>query len=157
MNKYKLEVDERQARVILAALDLYSRLGMCQWETLVDFARDQLWKPLEQELHEYGAPKETLFDIVLERLNLLRNFVTSIKTEVLFQSPNSSWGIHNDKVPRDCRAAYDIQQVLRKTVAEAGATDREAAGEKVDRGTVPFHSYFATCEEQPAAKCERVQ
>lgn len=162
MKKYRIELDERQLGILVKALDLYSRIGMGQWEILSEFMVSNLWKIVEDSVLEQRIPdaprldKDELFSIVLDRVQGARNQINEIKRVVLGQPTNGSLGIFNTKVPEGCREAHDIQQILRKTHAEARAQEREVAGERVDRWTTDFRDYLPANPEWPPVTCEIV-
>lgn len=95
--RYTLEMSAEQARLLVQALDHYSRIGSGQFENVVD-VYDHDYR---MSLHK----KEDLRDA----LNLAKG--------VVGHPANGSHGIHNPNV-NDCfRQAYDIQQVIRNRLA----------------------------------------
>jgi hypothetical protein len=92
--KYEIKVSEKQVRIINAALDLYSRLLMGQWEECV-----------LSELHlsdNYQCEQE------------LRRIATEYKAR---PSPNGFYGISNERVHDNARTAWDMQQVFRHRIS----------------------------------------
>ena len=95
---YTLTMSEEQAQVAVRALDLYTRIGIGQFEEAF-----RVYDPLNSELE----PDERRGMEIL---------VTEVK-RIYGHPMNGSHGIHNDKVRDDFRAAYDIQQVIRNRIA----------------------------------------
>ena len=91
---YSLNLSEEQAQIVIRALDCFSRIGIGQFENIL-------------EVYDQGA---------LQQGTLARSFVDRVKQEA-GHPPNGSHGIHHRAVSDDFRAAYDIQQVLRNRVA----------------------------------------
>jgi len=95
--KYNLTVTEEQARILTDALDLYSRIGIGQFEEVLQVydrnlkldeeTRDRIRIGLDIAKREAGHPR------------------------------SGSHGIHNEKVDDRFRAAYDLQQVVRNRLA----------------------------------------
>jgi hypothetical protein len=97
MTKYKLTVSEQQAAIIANALDLFSRIGLGQFEEIMRvYDRNHV--------------------VPLEAREQARNFLKAAKIEVGHTS-NGSFGIHSPKVSDDFRAAYDLLQVIRHRLA----------------------------------------
>ena len=93
----KLELSEKQAEVVLNALNLYSRLALGQVEeihkTLTDFGE---FNPL----HEVDTILSQLKDEFFPELGA-----------------NTFYAIHSDKVSEKAKISYDILQVLRHKLA----------------------------------------
>ncbi len=93
-NKYNLTITERQADLIMFALDLYTRLSAGQFSNLNDisFEKDKDGinrKPSEKtliKLHHEMFPKLEMY--------------------------NASYGIHSHQLPDKIREAYDIYKVM---------------------------------------------
>lgn len=94
--KIKLTLNEEQARVIINALDLYTRINIGQIRAISDvflFRRKWNW----DEFHFYAnGLKKTLFPDLQE---------------------NESYGVHSSKVNESARIAWDIHQVLRHDIS----------------------------------------
>lgn len=130
--RFVIEMNEAQLQVIIDALDNYSRMGMGQLDVSVEeFLRLSFY----ERYHERCG-------------NEVKFLVDDIKALVFGHSPNSSWSIGNDEVPAKCREAYDIQQVVRKVLAE----HRNA-----DRHSVWMNPYMATNPSLPPVKCVKVE
>jgi len=90
--KCELKLTEQQARVIIQALEFWSRMFLGQVEEIK-------WHPAVQD-----RKKSMALDSLVRQLKL------SIFPEL---SPHGYFGIHSDKVPDQARQAFDILQVLR--------------------------------------------
>jgi len=93
----KLNLTDKQAKVVEAALDLYSRIGMGQLEDVAHvlgrhFEHVNSWDLIQQHIYRL---KRAAFP----------NSAAHIGT--------GSWGISNKQVPESFRVAYEIQQVMR--------------------------------------------
>jgi hypothetical protein len=94
---YTLTLSEEHAQIVVKALDLYSRIGIGQFENIL-------------EVYDQG------FVVTGELRDTARGCINRVK--LIFGHPeNGSHGIHNPKVNDDFRVAYDIQQVLRHRLA----------------------------------------
>jgi len=89
--KYELKLTEQQARVVVQALDFWSRMFLGQVEEIK-------WHPAVQ------GRKSMALD------SLLRQLKPVIFPEL---SSHAYFGIHSDKVPDEARQAFDILQVIR--------------------------------------------
>lgn len=97
MIKYTLTVTEDQARIIHDALDLYTRIGIGQFENVL-------------EVYDRGCRLKP------EQRHAIRESLLCAKTAA-GHPRNGSWGIHHVKVADRFRSAYDIQQVVRHQIA----------------------------------------
>ncbi len=99
----KLELTDKHASVLIAALDCYTRLQMGQLRALADViadAKDSL-----------GAPLPEAWQI--------REQYTDELTSRLFGYPqNASHGICSPHVPESAKVAYDLQCVIRADIAK---------------------------------------
>lgn len=94
---YTLTMSEEQAQIAVRALDLYTRIGIGQFEEIL-----------------------RVYDPLCEVFDAQRTSVRGSMDEIKAQAghpPNGSHGIHNDKVRDEFRVAYDIQQVIRNRIA----------------------------------------
>lgn len=99
---YQLTVSEEQARVISSALDLYSRIGIGQFEEILS-----VLKRYDQKVFQ----KDTrAADILLQE----------VKRVVYDLTPNSSFGIHNKDVSNGFRIAWDIKKVIQHQFWQEG-------------------------------------
>jgi len=99
--KFSLEINEKQARAILKALEFYERLSMGQVNELA---------------HHFISPfSDKIND---ENKYIIEEMSEKIKKEVFPElDSNSSFGIFSKNVSDDAKIMYDIQQVLRHCVA----------------------------------------
>lgn len=133
--RYRIELDEAQLAVVLAALDTYSRMGMGQLDVAVG------------EFISRHAPKG--YD--QDSRDMVRFAIDTIKRMVWGHPPNGSWGIFSPEVPRACRESYDILQVLRYARWEV----------RRDRGEAPSYTvennpYLPANPEWPPVTCVAV-
>ncbi len=128
--KYSLTLSEHQADIVIRALDLYTRIGIGQFEEVEHvYSRTNLaadWKTAER---------------IRAGLNIAK--------EAAGHHPNGSYSIHNDKVDDNFRAAYDIQQVIRHRLA----WDRQP------EGSPRYHVHFDAPQQiskEPLPTIEKV-
>lgn len=101
--KYTLTLNERQAEVLVAALDFYSRIGIGQFEELV---------------HVYEGAQMGLGDATSgAKLQAAKRYIEDAKHELTGFPANASHSILNPKVNDTFRVAYDIQKVVRHRLA----------------------------------------
>jgi len=93
--KYNITVTETQAELLVCALDLYSRIGIGQFEEVAS-----VYDPARK----------------LENWDSIHTLLLAAKEEA-GHPRNGSHGIMNPKVRDVFRAAYDLQQVIRHKVA----------------------------------------
>lgn len=125
--KYTLTLDPTQARVVIAALDLYSRVGMRQF--------DAIGSAITFELRREGDEREAI-DAILEARKAF-----DVAKQALGFGSGSSLGIRG--APRPARIAYDVQQVLRQRVA-----NQESPG-----GWSTWHDDPLPTDDHPLATC----
>jgi len=124
----KLELSETQARVLINALDVYSRINMGQLWALAD-AIGRAKTRGGEELPDHW---------------IIRDRHTDPMTRILFDyPPNASHGICSPLVPDAAKIAYDIQCVIRKDIAER---------EKHSQSSVWHGEPLHTCKSEPLAK-----
>lgn len=132
--QYQLTIDENQARILIQALDLYSRLGIGQYEEAVSFLKWQSDPRLE------GKHEEC--DKAMKHLNEIKM--------LLFNMPsNASYGIYSEKVPDCFRAAWDILKVIRHQLWK----DNENRSDF----TVDAYPADQSTKDQPLAKIEALE
>jgi hypothetical protein len=102
---YNLTLSEEQSKLLTKALDLYSRIGIGQFEEIL-----RVYDPL-------GSV------VPLEARDAARRLLDSVKA-VYGHPANGSHGIHNEQVRDEFRAAYDIQQVVRHQLAMDQSPDK---------------------------------
>jgi len=99
----KLELTDKHASVLIAALDCYSRLQMGQLWALAE--------AIETAKGVNGAPLPDAWQI--------REQYTDELTRRLFGfSPSASHGICSPRVPESAKVAYDLQCVIRADIAK---------------------------------------
>ncbi len=94
MKEYNLRITERQAKRIMFALDLYTRLSVGQMNILNEITFEKDKKGLKVE-----AKRETLTLLQKEMFPKLTGL-------------NHSYGIHSRNLPDEIREAYDIFKVV---------------------------------------------
>ena len=102
--KYTLTLNKKQADILIAALDLYTRIGIGQFEEILS-------------VYDRGLQ---LADVTREGM---RNGLDFVK-QLAGHPPNGSHGIHNQAVDDNFRVSYDLKQVIRNRIA----WDREPKG-----------------------------
>ena len=153
---YTVKLNEYQLRVLLCALDLYSRMGMGQLEVAVtEFLNYHFWQNyadtaldgLQDGLESAYAPRA------------VESLVFKIKRIVFGHGPYSSWGVRSPRVPLQCREAYDIHQVLQKTRAQTWLDDPNESdiAKRHIHQTVGMNAYWAVNPEQPPVQCYYVE
>jgi hypothetical protein len=95
---YQLELTTEQAKVVIAALDAYSRIHMGQIGIVAEI------------MTEGSYDSEDLADV--------RGLCSDIK-EAVGLPTNGSYGIFHPKVPPQAKVSWDIVCVLRQVVARA--------------------------------------
>ena len=126
MKKFKLTLTERQDFILRDALDIYSRIGIGQFERVVDL----------YDLNGMMSEK---------RREDVENIFTSAKV-VCGHNRAGSFGIHNPEVNDNFRKAFDVNQVLRNKIAWSRAPQ---GGNGVD-----FYTPTQTSHEDPLPSCE---
>lgn len=95
-----LKLTEKQAEVMVKALDLYGRILIGQTEEVESVYR---W-------HYFQS-------LTLEKLQDARDALNVVKFVLWGFHPGASFGIHHPDVHDDARKAFDLQQVIRNTIA----------------------------------------
>lgn len=134
---WKIEVSDKQAGVILKALEVYSRLLMGQISTCL----------------------EEFSDLSYDDRQIIHNFARQYIFKEL-DSPHAFYSICNrEKVDEKAQIAWDIQQVVRQAVCWHRA-GKKLGVDKRDWGDgmwgVSFDDPFQTSDE-PLCKIERVE
>jgi hypothetical protein len=103
MKKYALTVNEKQAEILIRALDVYSRIHMFQLEDVANILK---W----DNRRVYDLDEK---EIPMENLTRLSEAILDLKSEFLNCPRNASHGIYSKSINDAARVAYDIQQVVR--------------------------------------------
>ena len=99
-NKYALYLNEEQAKVVLQALDLFSRIHMGQVEEV------------DAIIRLYGINQKT------KDLDGMKNAMAMFKKAAFPELSSTSYhGINSSDIDDNARVAWDIQQVLRNVIA----------------------------------------
>jgi hypothetical protein len=101
MDHYTLIINEEHARVMITALDCYSRMMIGQIDNALEpikFQWDFKNRPKDKEVSNYNNFRD------------LCNQIKSLFTP--FDSPGASYGIHSKEVDDSARVAYDIKKVI---------------------------------------------
>jgi hypothetical protein len=99
---YQLSLTEKQAQVIIDALDLYSRVGMGQLEDVAHVLR------------LYSKPSEKYAE--WNRIDMVQNLMREAAVAWVGNA-GSYYGITNQKISDVFRVAFDLQQVIRHRLA----------------------------------------
>lgn len=132
--KYRIELEERQLRVVLSALDMYFRMGMGQLDVSVDeflrleFAARYYEQPLDPVKYRADYDRSIAQHLPVKGPKV-RELLDEVKQLVFGHASNASWGVRNEQVPVACREAYDILQVLRRCRAVERIKRLEADGD----------------------------
>jgi len=100
--KYTLTLNKDQAQVLVQALDLFSRIGIGQFEEIVHVYDSGRMNNEQLE----GNAKYDVRDQARAALDLAKKVLTGY-------TGGASHGIHSPLVSDKYRAAFDIQQVVR--------------------------------------------
>lgn len=108
----KLEVTNEQLRLIQHALDLYTRIGIGQFERIKQHPTF--------ERHLYNEFKDEEGNTDYGKFHQVRDEVDEIFNQakrLLYNQPfavkNGGWGIGHTNVDDSCRDAFDLVQVIR--------------------------------------------
>lgn len=109
----KINLTDEQARVLMDALDLYTRVHLGQFEAVADVAL------------EYNISTDE--DCDCSNFHSLRNEINHYKWVWCGFNPNSGFGIHSKRVAEHGKMCYDMKQVIRYHLAwkhhpEGGST-----------------------------------
>lgn len=102
---YLLKLTASQAQTLVHALDLYSRIGIGQFEQIAHLARMGMIRQREG-VDQAG----TAYEVAAEYLN-------EAKRAIIGFEPNASHGIHSPLVDDEFRVAWDLQKVIRHRLA----------------------------------------
>ena len=111
---HKLTLTDEQLRLIQTALDLYSRIGIGQFEHILDHPTfiSQLYTKCTIKDEQINLVDYTLYhelrDIAKVDLARIRNSLCDLTV-----GTNGSYGIYSKEVDESCRVAYDLVQAIR--------------------------------------------
>lgn len=103
MTRYRLEMNEEQARTVIDALDFWMRMRIGQWEELTDLCLEPTpdsFKAIEKYYENRETANEKLFEA--------RRIVMPELTK------NASWGVY--KFPETERA-FNVMKAVRSCIA----------------------------------------
>jgi len=138
--RYQIDCEESQLKVLKDALDFYERvLGLGQLEEI-----SYLWRIFYQE------PPEDLS----HKSRTVEHALLAAKNAGWGMAPDVSMSIRSETVPRSFRIAYDMTQVIRKSMSDAKIEEleREEGSEstlKHLRMTVDRDRFWATSDLRP--------
>jgi hypothetical protein len=136
--KYVIECNEHQLRLLSWACEKVSRIQMCQFDSVADIVSPQIEGADYKILHEFR-----------DTLNNLKRFFGL--------STNSYFGIYSDKVDNSARTAFDIYQVIRNYLAyEANPGVTPQNRWKNHKFTVDFDEPTKCDEENELIKVRRI-
>ena len=130
----KLEITDKQAYLIMDALELYSRIGMGQFDKIKDHPtiHNHIWNNHRDEYHDF-ADNELL---------IVRNKLFDLNYGL-----NGSHGINSPSIDDSNRLAFDLRQVIRHEFWKANPNRTNM--------TVDSHIHFTSNEgESHKIKCE---
>lgn len=140
MNEVTITMTTEQARLLVAILDTHSRLGMGQLEIAVG----------EYLSGNFRVPGDDF------PTREVRDTLEELKGIVFTYFGDGPFGIYHPKVPANARQAYDMQQVLRKELAENAITYFRSQGEfehaKHVLSTVDMKPFMPADPETPPIK-----
>ena len=107
-----IRLTKEQLIVIQEALELYSRIGIGQFDKIKEHPtfENYLKKKFKNDegktdYSRYHEVRDTVDLMLVQPRNMLLNDLTLPK--------NASWGIYSPDVDESCRVAYDLIQVIR--------------------------------------------
>jgi hypothetical protein len=98
---YTIELDDAHVRAFINAMDLFARIGIGQLEEIANIIG-------------YNG----IYSADTDQIERVRELCVEMK-KVLGIPVNGSMGIYGDKVPSQCKIAWDMQCVVRQVVARA--------------------------------------
>lgn len=134
MTKYNLEMNEEQARTVIAALDLSMRIRLGQWKEIIEACMD--FEP--EKIDEWCERSDKAEDILLQARKIVMPELTG--------GWGHSYGVYNRE---DTERAYNVLLAVRSCLAYH---NKPEGGVTVDfREPMDIH----VKEEMP--KCEAVE
>lgn len=139
---YKLTVSKEDILLINQSLDLYSRIGIGQLDTILDHPT------YERSVHELSKEVEgkVNYRVYHSKKDFLRSELLNIFNILTGEHymANASYGIHNEKVADECRQAFDLKQIFRHHFYDGGYG-------------VDSHIYLTAKERKVEAKIEDIE
>ncbi|MGD1524166.1 hypothetical protein [Vibrio owensii] len=109
MNKVLLELTPEQAKATLNALDLFTRIGLGQLETITDL--------LQSEALHVRPSNESGPIASLDQIDEINSLLMLAKN-AMGHSSSQSFGVKNPNVHIDAKRTYEISKVLSTTLAK---------------------------------------
>lgn len=104
MTKYCMTMTEEQARLVIRALDFFSRMRMGQWGELARLTPP----PSNGNIADYQAARDTVEDLLLQARDIVMPELRDMR------SFYSSYSVHKFD---DSRAAWHTLQAIRSCIA----------------------------------------
>jgi hypothetical protein len=105
--EFVLTLSRKQAKVLVSALDLFSRIGLGQLEEVEQVAQ-------RHGLYTAKPGKETPSS---SEHALIRRWLAELKMLIYGFEPNASFGIFNPRLPAAFKISHDLEQVIRHKLA----------------------------------------
>lgn len=102
-NKYKITVSHEQLRLIEHVLELYSRLAIGQFGTLIRYFHEMFPKAMRK--------------IMAQNIRMEDKYTDPMAFELLGFSSGASYGIGSQEVVDSAKVSYDMQKVIQKIIA----------------------------------------
>jgi hypothetical protein len=112
--KVTIELDEKQARVVMAALDFYSRIAMGQFDEIHQMLLNTGRVRYSSTAHEYNVGDENL-PLDLEYVRAIEQMYRNALFPELH--PNAYYGIFSKEVGENAHIAWDIYQTVRHDIS----------------------------------------
>lgn len=108
MKNYELKLNPRQAKVVVAALDVLTRIGMGQLEIVAEHVHEPM---IPDEAMNAQRRRQLASKAIRQRM---------IEAKVLLgHHPKGSYGIGHSNTTEESKIAYDLECVLRRAIAKA--------------------------------------
>jgi len=132
---YTLKISKEQAQAISNCTELYARIQMGQVED-VGYQLLANTKYLDLPPEDQSAIRDLLSDI----------------HRILVGATNTSFGLHNKKIPEQARVAWDIHQVVRNVLAWERQPEGGISSVAFDKPYKTAGVELATMEKQEASE-----
>lgn len=107
MTRYRLEMNEKQARTVIAALDFWMRMRIGQWDELADLCIECDYQN-DEDFSAYWEAYRDKRDEVSKRLYQARQIAMPELTR------NASWGVYEFE---NTERAFNILKAVRSCIA----------------------------------------